>query len=138
MFDVLQFCFGFFFVRFVLVVFQVLDVDKSGALTFVELREAFDIILKMNLSEEEFETAAAEMDKDSDGSVRFPEFKRYFVSGFVCTEQMCFCRLCIDVVSILHFFVTAAETFQKEKRRNHGEKIGGRLFGSLDGQSVAS
>ena len=44
-------------------VFQVLDVDKSGALTFVELREAFDIILKMNLSEEEFETAAAEMDR---------------------------------------------------------------------------
>ena len=70
-----------FFVRFVLVVFQVLDTDRSGALTYVELREAFDIILKMNLSEEEFETATAEMDKDSDGSVHFPEFKKYFVSG---------------------------------------------------------
>ena len=79
---VLQFCCVFFF-RFVLVVFQVLDTDRSGALTYVELREAFDIILKMNLSEEEFETATAEMDKDSDGSVHFPEFKKYFVSGVV-------------------------------------------------------
>ena len=78
----LQFCF-FFLVRFVLVVFQVLDTDRSGALTYVELREAFDIILKMNLSEEEFEAAASEMDKDSDGSVHFPEFKKYFVSGVV-------------------------------------------------------
>ena len=72
-----------FFVRFVLVVFQVLDTDRSGALTFIELREAFDIILKMNLSEEEFEAAASEMDKDSDGSVHFPEFKKYFVSGLL-------------------------------------------------------
>ena len=84
-----------FFVRFVLVVFQVLDTDRSGALTFIELREAFDIILKMNLSEEEFETVAAEMDKDSDGSVRFPKFKKYFVSGFVCVEPMCICRFIV-------------------------------------------
>ena len=55
--------------------FKCFDVDKSGALTFVELREAFDIILKMNLSEEEFETVAAEMDKDSDGSVHFPRIQ---------------------------------------------------------------
>ena len=43
--------------------------------------------------------------------------------------------LCIDFVST--FFVATAETFQKEKRGNHGEKIGGRVSGSLDGQSVA-
>jgi len=72
-----------FFVRFVLVVFQVLDTDRSGALTFIELREAFDIILKMNLSEEEFETVAAEMDKDSDGSVHFPRIQE-ILCKWVC------------------------------------------------------
>ena len=95
LFDVLQFGFGFFLSDLFLWSFKCFDVDKSGALTFVELREAFDIILKINLSEEEFETAAAEMDKDSDGSVRFPKFKKYFVSGFVCVEPMCFCRFIV-------------------------------------------
>ena len=117
-----------FFVRFVLVVFQVLDVDKSGALTFVELREAFDIILKMNLSEEEFETAAAEMDEDSDGSVRFPEFKRYFVSGFVCTKQMCFCRF---IVLILFPFSTFLLPLQKRSKKRKEEIMGKRSGGGF-------
>ena len=117
-----------FFVRFVLVVFQVLDVDKSGALTFVELREAFGIILKMNLSEEEFETAAAEMDKDSDGSVHFPEFKKYFVSGFVCTKQMCFCRF---IVLILFPFSTVLLPLQKQSKKRKEEIMGKRSGGGF-------
>ena len=64
-------------------VFQVLDTDRSGALTFIELRGAFDIILKMNLSEEEFETVAAEMDKDSNGSVHFPRIQE-ILCKWVC------------------------------------------------------
>ena len=35
------------------------------------------------------------------------------------------------------FFVAVVETFQKEKRGNHGKQIGGRVSGSVDGQSVA-
>ena len=52
------------------------------------------------------------MDKDSDGSVHFPEFKKYFVSGFVCVEPCVFVdSLCIDFVST--FFVAAAENVPK-------------------------
>jgi len=59
-------------------VFRLLDVDKSSTLNYSELRQAFDAILKMTLTEEEFNAAVAEMDKNSDGSVTFVEFKKYF------------------------------------------------------------
>ena len=101
-----------------------LDTDRSGALTFIELREAFDIILKMNLSEEEFEAAASEMDKDSDGSVHFPEFKKYFVSGVVA-EYMCFCGF-IDFVSI--FFCCRCRNVPKRKERKSWETDRGEGF----------
>ena len=60
-------------------VFRLLDVDKSSTLNYSELRQAFDAILKMTLTEEEFKAAVAEMDKNSDGSVTFVEFKKYFM-----------------------------------------------------------
>ena len=58
--------------------FQVLDVDKSGTLDYMELREAFDAILKLTLTDTEFNTAVRDMDKNVDGLVTFAEFKKYF------------------------------------------------------------
>ena len=113
-----------FFVRFVLVVFQVLDTDRSGALTFIELREAFDIILKMNLSEEEFEAAASEMDKDSDGSVHFPEFKKYFVSGLLYVESMCFVFHCVLILFPL-FLLPLQKRSKKKREEIMGNRSGG-------------
>ena len=56
--------------------------------------------------------------------------------GYSVLNQCVFVdSLCIDFVS--NFFVAVAETFQKEKRGNHGKQIGGRVSGSVNGQSVA-
>ena len=59
-------------------VFQILSVNTKNTLSYTEVREAFDAILKMTLTEEEFKAAVAEMDTNSDGAITFLEFKKYF------------------------------------------------------------
>ena len=55
-------------------VFQILSVNTRNTLSYSEVRQAFDAILKMTLTEEEFKAAVAEMDTNSDGSITFLEF----------------------------------------------------------------
>ena len=69
---------SFFMYRFLLIVFQVLDDDNGGFLDRVEIREAFDTVLQMVLTDAEFETAVTGMDRDGDGSVSFKEFRKFF------------------------------------------------------------
>ena len=64
--------------RFLHIVFQVLDDDNGGFLDRVEIREAFDTVLQMVLTDVEFETAVTGMDRDGDGSVSFKEFRKFF------------------------------------------------------------
>ena len=44
----------------------------------MEAREAFDVVLKITLTDDEFKTSFDEMDKNKDGSVSYKEFKKYF------------------------------------------------------------
>ena len=55
-----------------------LDDDCNGSLSRTEAREAFDGVLKIALTDDEFETSFDEMDIDSDGSVPYKEFKKHF------------------------------------------------------------
>ena len=55
-----------------------LDDDNGGFLDRVEIREAFDTVLQMVLTDVEFETAVTGMDRDGDGSVSFKEFRKFF------------------------------------------------------------
>ena len=55
-----------------------MDSDCNGSLSRVEAREAFDVVLQITLTDDEFEKAFDDMDIDSDGSVPYLEFKQYF------------------------------------------------------------
>ena len=70
--------FPFFSHRYLNIVFQVLDNDCDRALSRTEAREAFDIILQITLTDDEFEKSFNEMDINSDGSVTYKEFKKFF------------------------------------------------------------
>ena len=58
--------------------FQVLDNDCNGALSRTEAREAFNVVLQITLTDDEFDKSFNKMDTDSDGSVPYKEFKKYF------------------------------------------------------------
>jgi len=64
---------------FVVIVFQLLDDDCSGCLDRTEIREAFDAVLQMTLTDSEFDAAVGNMKKNvDDGSITFQEFRKYF------------------------------------------------------------
>ena len=74
-----SFFFPFFFMyRFLLIVFQVLDDDSRGCLDRAEIREAFDAVLQMTLTDAEFDAAVKGMNQAEDGSVSFQEFRKFF------------------------------------------------------------
>ena len=58
--------------------FQVLDNDCNGVLSRTEAREAFDVVLQITLTDDEFDNAFYDMDTDSDGTIPYKEFKKYF------------------------------------------------------------
>ena len=58
--------------------FQVLDNDCNGVLSRTEAREAFDVVLQITLTDDEFNKSFNEMDTNSDESVPYKEFKKYF------------------------------------------------------------
>jgi Ca2+-binding EF-hand superfamily protein len=60
------------------IVYAAIDEDASGTLGPTEIREAFACFFKIAMTDEEFDDAYSKMDKDSDGSVSFKEFKKYF------------------------------------------------------------
>ena len=60
------------------IVYEAIDEDVSGSLDRDEIRESFKCILKLTVTDDEFEEQWHAMDKDEDGSVSFKEFKRYF------------------------------------------------------------
>ena len=58
--------------------FQVLDNDCNGVLSRTEAREAVDVVLQITLTDDEFDNAFYDMDTDSDGTIPYKEFKKYF------------------------------------------------------------
>jgi len=70
--------FLYFARRYIILVFQFLDFDKTGSLHNNELREAFDGALNMTLTTAEFENIVNLMNRNVDGSVSLVEFKKYF------------------------------------------------------------
>jgi Ca2+-binding EF-hand superfamily protein len=66
----------------------VLDNDCNGALSRTEAREAFDVIFQITLTDDEFDKSFNKMDKDSDGSVPYKEFKKYFKHSIKQKEKI--------------------------------------------------
>ena len=64
--------------RFLLIVFQVLDDDSRGCLDRAEIREAFDAVLQLTITDAEFDAAVKGMNQAEDGSVSFQEFRKFF------------------------------------------------------------
>ena len=64
--------------RYLNIVFQVLDNDCNGVLNRTEAREAIDVVFQITLTDDEFDESFYEMDTDSDGSVPYKEFKKFF------------------------------------------------------------
>jgi hypothetical protein len=64
--------------RYLAIVFQVLDDDSNGCLDLEEVRESFDAILDLTLTDVEFKDEYSQMDKNFDGSISFKEYRKYF------------------------------------------------------------
>jgi len=60
------------------IVYSAIDNDVDGSLDREEIRESFKCILKMNVTDKEFQVFYDQMDCDSDGSVSFVEYKKFF------------------------------------------------------------
>merc|ERR1711865_588068 len=60
------------------IVYEAIDEDVNGSLDRDEIRESFKCILKLTVTDDEFDAIYHEMDKDEDGSVSFKEFKKFF------------------------------------------------------------
>ena len=60
------------------IVYEAIDDDINGSLDREEIRESFLCILKMEITNAEFDTLYHELDCDKDGSVSFTEYKKFF------------------------------------------------------------
>ena len=60
------------------IVYSAIDNDVNGSLDREEIRESFKYILKMNVTDKEFQVFYDQMDCDYDGSVSFVEYKKFF------------------------------------------------------------
>ena len=59
-------------------VYENLDTDSNGSLNIEEVRDSFQIIIDITLSDEEFKNIYSLLDCNEDGSVSYKEFKKYF------------------------------------------------------------
>ena len=61
-------------------IFEIYDEDKSGSLETMELGMVFKS-LKVELSDEELEKCAVDIDTDGSGTITFEEFSTWFLTG---------------------------------------------------------
>ena len=61
-------------------IFEIYDEDKSGSLETMELGMVFKS-LKVELSDDELERCAIDIDTDGSGTITFEEFSTWFLTG---------------------------------------------------------
>ena len=72
--------------------FQVLDNDANGYMDKKEVRESFEVIFDLHLTDAEFEKEYFEMDKNSDGLISFKEFRKYYRHAKKKKKMMTGCK----------------------------------------------
>ncbi len=60
------------------IVYEAIDDDVDGHLEREEIRESIPILLKVSVSDAEFDTLFNELDADRNGNVSFAEYRRFF------------------------------------------------------------
>lgn len=76
--------------------FDLFDSNKSGSITFQELKKGLDS-LGQKITNEELEAILEEVDEEKDGEIDFPEFIEVLKKSMIKTDPEVILKECFDV-----------------------------------------
>ena len=81
-------CFFYLVNRNVRIIYETLDSESTGQLNPAQVRESFQLVIDITLTDEEFNKHYGVLDRDADGTVSFKEFKKYFKNAKAIKKEI--------------------------------------------------
>jgi Ca2+-binding EF-hand superfamily protein len=88
------------------IVYEAINDDVNGSLEKEEIRESVEIILKLSVTDQEFEDMFKEIDSDDNGCVTFTEYKKFFKQPKEIKQKILNAREKTETKKILKVVVT--------------------------------